>query len=244
MIKFFRNIRQKLLSENKLSKYLIYALGEILLVVFGILIALQVNNANETRKARVELDVFYKNIREEMMTNLDDLSLIQRSTKENLNVCKKVLLLMGATDVELKDVDVDSLLEETILFYPWRPSSLTVNELKSSGNFTNLQSPKFKNLLFEWERITEFIERQNEFVTERSFDITDYINKNASIRKMNYKKFSLGKSKLRFDNKVLFNDLTFENLVDTKIGYLTFYEKYMNEAEVLIEEILQETSKD
>jgi uncharacterized membrane-anchored protein YhcB (DUF1043 family) len=50
MIKFFRKIRQKLLSENKFSKYLIYAIGEIILVVIGILIALQINNWNESRK--------------------------------------------------------------------------------------------------------------------------------------------------------------------------------------------------
>jgi hypothetical protein len=50
MIKFFRRIRQKLLTDNKFSKYLLYAVGEILLVVIGILIALQVNNWNEARK--------------------------------------------------------------------------------------------------------------------------------------------------------------------------------------------------
>jgi hypothetical protein len=50
MIKFFRKIRQKLLSENKLSKYLIYAIGKIILVVIGILIALQINNWNEEHK--------------------------------------------------------------------------------------------------------------------------------------------------------------------------------------------------
>jgi hypothetical protein len=47
MVKFFRKIRQKLLSENKFSKYFIYAIGEIVLVVIGILIALQINNWNE-----------------------------------------------------------------------------------------------------------------------------------------------------------------------------------------------------
>ena len=50
MIKFFRHIRQNLIMENKTSKYLKYAIGEIILVVIGILIALQVNNWNENRK--------------------------------------------------------------------------------------------------------------------------------------------------------------------------------------------------
>ncbi len=52
MIKFFRKIRQKLLAENKFSKYLIYAIGEIFLVVIGILIALQINNWNENQKLK------------------------------------------------------------------------------------------------------------------------------------------------------------------------------------------------
>ena len=50
MIKFFRKIRQRLLTENKFSKYLIYAIGEIVLVVIGILIALSINNWNENLK--------------------------------------------------------------------------------------------------------------------------------------------------------------------------------------------------
>ena len=49
MIKFFRKIRQNLISENKFSKYLIYAIGEIILVVIGILIALQINNWNQSK---------------------------------------------------------------------------------------------------------------------------------------------------------------------------------------------------
>lgn len=50
MIKFFRKIRQRLLVENKVSKYFLYAIGEIVLVVVGILIALQINNWNELQK--------------------------------------------------------------------------------------------------------------------------------------------------------------------------------------------------
>ena len=53
MIKFFRKIRQNLLSEGKTGKYFKYAIGEIVLVVIGILIALQINNWNEGRKQEI-----------------------------------------------------------------------------------------------------------------------------------------------------------------------------------------------
>ncbi|MGW9684470.1 DUF6090 family protein [Flagellimonas sp. 2504JD1-5] len=66
MIKFFRRIRQRLLSENKFSKYLLYAIGEIVLVVIGILLALQVNNWNEQRKNRSNEYLYLINIRNEV----------------------------------------------------------------------------------------------------------------------------------------------------------------------------------
>ena len=62
MIKFFRKIRQKLLSENRFSKYLLYAFGEIILVMVGILLALQVNNWNESRKKEQAEIQLYKKI--------------------------------------------------------------------------------------------------------------------------------------------------------------------------------------
>ena len=60
MIKFFRKIRQKTLTENKFGKYLTYAIGEIILVVIGILIALSINNWNEDRKdVKREIKMLY-----------------------------------------------------------------------------------------------------------------------------------------------------------------------------------------
>ncbi|MEH6779908.1 DUF6090 family protein, partial [Maribacter arcticus] len=61
MIKFFRRIRQQLLTENKFSKYLLYAIGEIILVVIGILIALSINNWNENRKQKLNDIKFLSN---------------------------------------------------------------------------------------------------------------------------------------------------------------------------------------
>ncbi|MFT4982518.1 MAG: sensor domain CHASE-containing protein [Bacteroidia bacterium] len=52
MIKFSRKIRQQMLTENQFSKYLLYAVGEIVLVVIGIMIALSINNASEVDKLR------------------------------------------------------------------------------------------------------------------------------------------------------------------------------------------------
>jgi len=67
MIKFFRKIRQKLISEGKTGNYLKYAMGEIILVVVGILIALSINNWNEDRKSEAKKQDYYVQL-------LDDLN--------------------------------------------------------------------------------------------------------------------------------------------------------------------------
>ena len=67
MIKFFRKIRQRLLTENKFSKYLLYAIGEIILVVIGILIALSINNWNEDNKNRTLISNYKKSLIENLV---------------------------------------------------------------------------------------------------------------------------------------------------------------------------------
>ena len=68
MIKFLKNIRQKELSDNRFSKYLLYAFGEIVLVVIGILIALSINNWNERQKAKANETVILNSF----ITSIDE----------------------------------------------------------------------------------------------------------------------------------------------------------------------------
>jgi len=62
MFRFFRQIRQRLLTDNKVSKYLLYVVGEILLVVIGILIVLTLNSPNEQRKTKVGVAMLLEDV--------------------------------------------------------------------------------------------------------------------------------------------------------------------------------------
>ncbi len=100
MIKFFRKIRQKLLTENKFSKYLIYAFGEVVLVIIGIIIALQINNWNESRKAfNLELQLYGKIV--------DDLNDQYKSTNTKISWMKS----MQNTHYRLYN-EINGLVEE------------------------------------------------------------------------------------------------------------------------------------
>ncbi len=83
MIKFFRKIRQKLIQQNRITQYLAYAIGEIFLVVLGILIALQINNANEAHKAKQSEKVVLKNL-------VQDLRADSLSFNFNINLLSKI----------------------------------------------------------------------------------------------------------------------------------------------------------
>ena len=88
MIKFFRHIRQSLIMENKTSKYLKYAIGEIVLVVIGILIALQINNWNESRKANENLIQLFERTQKELLYNIEHIMNIYRMNEYIMNYNK------------------------------------------------------------------------------------------------------------------------------------------------------------
>ena len=110
MIKFFRKIRQKMLTENKFSKYLIYAIGEIILVVIGILIALQINNANENQKKRDFEITILENIKEDILADKVDCEL-NRQYLERTLINEQLLLNFLLKDIPVQNLDSISFVD-------------------------------------------------------------------------------------------------------------------------------------
>ncbi|WP_350293369.1 DUF6090 family protein [uncultured Croceitalea sp.] len=130
MIKFFRKIRENLLSEGKTGKYLKYAIGEIILVVIGILIALQINNWNEKRKNQN----YERKILTLINQNLENDSIALSNQLYSLKSSKDL------TDKLLEQVSLgnynDSLnywLGEIISFERFKSQSSAFEMLKSKG---------------------------------------------------------------------------------------------------------------
>ena len=82
MIKFFRKIRYDLMEKNKTRKYLKYAIGEIVLVVIGILIALSINNWNETRKQKETTNSIYVIVKEDLINDISEIDFILKYHNE------------------------------------------------------------------------------------------------------------------------------------------------------------------
>lgn len=241
MIKFFRRIRQRLLSENKFSKYLVYAIGEIILVVIGILIALQVNNANEMRKSNLELDTINQNLLQEFESNQKTLKGALGGLKWTKGGGLEILSLIGKPEGELKGIHIDSLIETSLFWPTWKPTNFVLNELKSTGKLSLLKNSRIKALLFEYERQSENVYDWNRRMEKSSQGIIDYIKNNGSLRDVNHNRISIEKSRLESNNIGLFSDLKFENQIDEKVLYAQFLENVYVETDALISEILAET---
>ena len=91
MIKFFRKIRHKLLTENKFSKYTVYAVGEIILVVIGILIALSINNWNEWRKNSKTLEGYLIFLIEDIQSDKNQLNKLIQEREASLISTIKII---------------------------------------------------------------------------------------------------------------------------------------------------------
>ena len=147
MIKFFRKIRQRLLSENKFSKYLIYAIGEIVLVVIGIIIALQINNWNENRKNKITEADYYCRI-------LDDLELNEKLIDETSELISNKIRLCKELISDLNKITNDRSLILNKFVVALRqdvfvPSNIAFEDITSSGQLKLLTDLKLKNRLIQ-----------------------------------------------------------------------------------------------
>jgi Family of unknown function (DUF6090) len=157
MIKFFRRMRYDLMEKNKTGKYLKYAIGEIILVVIGILIALSINNWNEDRlKSNKEITIL-ANIYKEFMGNKTQLERIVKMHKIEHNSCAKIINLFPITSKpEPKVLDSLSLyLWNSYGGWTFDPSQTSVNALTSTSSFDIINNVKLRNLLISWSDLVK-----------------------------------------------------------------------------------------
>jgi len=137
MIKFFRNIRKKLAAENKAQAYLRYAIGEIVLVVIGILIALQINNWNETRKFNSLKKVYIERLIDDLKQDTSQINTLIVKTIDKQNIIETVIneLDSGIKNESLTNAVIDYLKSGWNML-DFTPSANTYSDLSQTGNMS------------------------------------------------------------------------------------------------------------
>lgn len=149
MIKFFRHIRKTLISENKMAKYFKYAIGEILLVMIGILLALQVNNWNEERKNRDLERIYLKDVHEDFTANKTQFNNVLNSFREQLRISDSLSKLFPITDQNWQKINKN--LTRAFRPYTFDPKNGSIETLINSGNIDLVQNDSLKKLLLSWK---------------------------------------------------------------------------------------------
>ncbi len=151
MLNLLRKIRRKLINEGRLKKYVIYAIGEILLVMIGILLALQVNNWNEQRKTFAQEETLLQDLYADFKTNKD---LIGQGLERHL-----YFKSTGETWIKMMAQDVDNVERtpflDSLLF--WGPDytiidfvQASLNNIISGQKLEILRNEKLKQMLIAY----------------------------------------------------------------------------------------------
>ncbi len=214
MIKFFRKIRQKLLSENKLSKYLMYAVGEIILVVIGILIALSINNWNENKKLRNSEQQYLRDLQAEFIFNKNELKSIMQLNKSNLEYALIILDNTGPENLKINEAEIGNLLTKSLSNeIQFDPNQGVLNEIINSGKLGVFGSRELKFALSSWSGNLYRVRLQEQELLNMRSRTIELVRNNANLRKVleaELKYFDIKKTKFKEGNLHLLKSVAFE----------------------------------
>ncbi|WP_166964104.1 DUF6090 family protein [Yeosuana marina] len=252
MIKFFRKIRQKMLIENKFSNYLIYAIGEIILVVIGILIALAINNSNQNRVIQKKEQTYLNGLKAEFQTSKFKLSELIKINKSNFYGAKKLLEDISNKNESPSEKQFSELLLNTFSSdISFNPNNSLLSEMISSGSLKDISNTTLRIKLTNWISTIEDVSKQeselgiqrekvldifrtNENSLRTIFDLTG-ISQEIGLQKMEQSVSNLDLLKSRkFENNILMFILT------TNAMEKAHYEPLMKDLESIIELIENE----
>jgi len=225
MIKFFRRIRQKLLSENKFSKYLLYAIGEIVLVVIGILIALQINNWNEEQKRRIEERDLLIELKRELNLNIKELNSYQTNGEKTT---QKVALYWDYFENDNSATNKDSIAEFIFNIVHTAPYNPEFNTLPSVVSTSRINLIKNEELRYYINRLSTASKTLQDFDRQRVVLRDEQLHPALSQyfytgRIFNYIRSSRqGDEKLHVDNfGDFFSNIDYNNLISRYFGYVS-----------------------
>ena len=158
---FFRKIRKRLIGQKRLNKYLIYAVGEIFLVVIGILIALSINNWNSARKDRQREAVLLNQIHRDFSSNKLQLDSILAFHRQKILKTQELIALMTtAGDSSIIEYMLKGA-NDIVGVKTFNPQNGSVDALINSSTFELVSNDSLRGLLVSWRGIyADFNEEQ------------------------------------------------------------------------------------
>jgi hypothetical protein len=213
------------MEKNKTGKYFKYAIGEIILVVIGILIALQINNWNEKRKMDAEENILLKNLSISFKSKLVELENKNIGRKQNIESIGKLLEVISSEDKHISDSDMYNYRSDLFIWYAVNEEFSILDMLYNSGKINTISNDSLKSALIEWpDKMEEMLEEQRVLQNLVTQELNPLIRKYSST--LNF--LSSRRQEINIDSpspfpnnfKALLNDRQFESLITEKLIYL------------------------
>ena len=252
MIKFFRRIRRKLLDEGNLKGYVVYAFGEILLVVIGILIALQINNWNEERKNKIKEIEYLKALQKEFHLNLFELERDIKGLKRIRGNIKEAIKYTGPVDVEINNMELSKLIRAVFAENTeYEPQIGVVEGIINSGNLNRISNEELRSNLAGWNAWLSIIRKHETVIEEYRSVIKEILIKKGNMINimvnggdMERHNFDIGPHQFDTDNRNILRNPEFENNLVFRFFASTALEYRYNELKSEIETILECINKE
>lgn len=244
MIKFFRNIRKKLLAEGKTGNYIKYAIGEIILVMIGILLALQVNSWNQSRLERIDENNILAKLHDEFLENKNEVNKSTAIFKSAMNANIVLMSLIGSDTEELQKHDLDSLFYESLPSMQIVFSNNTIKNIVLSGKLNVIKNPEIIQLINQWEAHTVLLKEREQILSQWvNNQLIPFISDYVAFKEIDHNGNMpwSGKSKLKPDYHTLFQQLKYENILDNVLWYHNKNRISLEMADDLIEKIIDAT---
>jgi hypothetical protein len=226
MLKFFRRIRRKLLDEGSLRKYLVYAIGEITLVVIGILIALQINNWNIDRVNSIEEALILDGLHEEMTRYFQTLEGMQRLHAEMLSGMEAILISIEEGRWASDKWSIDAAIART-LFPPTSDLGSGVRDaLVQSGRLELIRDVGLREKLAWWPHVYNEVydDEENCRIIVMKHIIPYYTKKGITLSSAYpyvdtwpVEKYTIAEDSLQLTQ--LLTDPEFRALIETRYGF-------------------------
>jgi hypothetical protein len=246
MIKFFRRIRQKMLTENKINNYFIYAIGEIVLVMIGILLALQVNNWNEERKKRITESEVITSLNEDFKSAKLEIVGLKKLLDERTEKLGTLSENCSLKTPSITPEKMDSLIWGGYALPTFNPPDGTLTDLLSSGKIDVIRNVELRKLLSEWNGTLQQVKRQELFQGEFLYKrYTPFIEERVEFKHPRFEKYMKMEKADSFeiDSRELLKDVNFCNLVRRSIYFNLFVSYYYQGIEKDIDNIIELTQK-
>lgn len=207
-----------MLKENKFSKYLIYAVGEIILVVIGILIALAINNGNQHRVTREKEQTYLNGLKAEFQISKIKLGNLIEVNKNNFYGAKQLLEFISDKNERPTEKQFSELLFNTFSSdISFNPNNSLLNEIINSGSLKDISNKDLRIQLTNWiSTIEDVTKQENELGIQREKVLDIFREDGNSLRTIFEltgvnEELGLKETELNFSNLDLLDSRKFEN---------------------------------